>query len=82
MVCESNIAQERQVQLQQHRVYKATKNMAPTPTTYSLQSRGPPTTTVERLIRPATTRERPIRVATAIECPIRVRRVSRKVVDN
>jgi hypothetical protein len=51
MVCESNIAQERRVQLQQHRVYKATKNMPPTPTTYSLRSRGPPTTTIECPIR-------------------------------
>jgi hypothetical protein len=81
MVQESIFAQEGRVQLQ-HRVYKVTKNMAPTPTSYSLRSRGPPTMTVERPRRLTTTRKRPIRVATAIERPIRARRVSTKVAEN
>jgi hypothetical protein len=71
MGCESNIAQERRVQLQQHRVYKVTKNMTPTPTPYSLRSRGPSTTSVERPIRLGTTSERPVRMATATERPLR-----------
>ena len=80
MGCESYIAQERRVQLQQHRVYKVTKNMAPTPTTYSLRSRGPPTASAERPIRLTSTRERPVRMAT--ERPVRARRVSTKVAEN
>jgi hypothetical protein len=82
MGCESYIAQERRVQLQQHRVYKVTKNMAPTPTTYSLRPRGPPTASVERPIRLTTTRERPVRMSTATERPIQAQRVSTKVVEN
>ena len=82
MVCKSNIAQERRALLQQHRVYKVTKNMAPTPNTYSLRSRGQPTTSAERPIRLTTTREHPVRMATATERPIRARRVSTKVVEN
>jgi hypothetical protein len=71
MVCESNIAQERRPLSQQHRVYKVTKNMALTPPTYSLRSRGLPTTSVEHPIRLNTTRERSARMATATERPLR-----------
>jgi hypothetical protein len=59
-------------------VYKVTKNIAPTLTTYSLRSWGPPTTTIERPVRLATTRVSPIQV----ERPVHVPRVSRKVVEN
>ena len=81
MVQESISAQERRVQLQ-HCVYKVTKNMAPTPTTYSLRSQGPPTTTVERPVHLITTRERPIRVATSLERPIQVQKISAKAAEN
>ena len=51
MVREFNITQERRVQPQQHQTYKVTKNIAPTPTTYSLRSRGTPAKGVERPTR-------------------------------
>ena len=82
MVCEFNIAQERRGQLQQHQVYKVTKNIAPTPSTYSLRSQGLPTITVERPVHLTTTRERPKRVATAIERPVQARKVFTKVAEN
>ena len=42
MVRQFNITQDRRLQPPQHRVYKTTKNMAPTRNTYSLRSKGLP----------------------------------------
>jgi hypothetical protein len=43
------ITQERRLQTQPHRVYKTTKNMAPTRTTYSLRSKGLPPKVTENI---------------------------------
>jgi hypothetical protein len=51
MCRESKIIQEQLSQHQQHRVYKITKNMAPTRNTYSLRSKGLPTIDTESLTR-------------------------------
>ena len=60
-------------------MYKVTKNIAPTLTTYSLRSRGPP---IERPMRLTTTRECPAQIAMAKERPVWAQRASTKVVEN
>ena len=48
---ESNIIQQRRLQPQPYRAHKVTKNMVPTPNTYSLRSHGLPTMNKESPVR-------------------------------